>query len=318
MFLSIIIPIYNTQNYLKTCLNSIYKTDLDLNLFEVILINDGSTDNSLQICQEFENKCKNITLKTIKNQGQGIARNLGLRLAIGEYIWFIDSDDFIKENSLDYLYVKINKKNFELFIFRFCFVDETAKINNKKNLYFPKKKYLLEKNCEDILKIKTYFPVIKIINKNFLKKYNIKFGEGYIYEDLEFNIKISAKAKKIACLNKNLYFVRINQDSTTKTKLNTKIHATDFLKALKASIKNLTFRKKSSYFTLSYHFYFTALKYCVYRMPKKYIAEFLYKSFLEIRKLKTYNLDFFIICILVFNLFCITIIKIFKKIFKLV
>ena len=100
--LSIIIPVYNTEEYLPRCLNSCLEQDLLANEYEIIAINDGSSDNSLQILNAYALKYPNIRVINQENRGLGATRNRGLNLAIGEYIWFVDSDDWV-------LYMKIVK-----------------------------------------------------------------------------------------------------------------------------------------------------------------------------------------------------------------
>ncbi|MCQ2022958.1 glycosyltransferase, partial [Clostridium butyricum] len=94
--ISIIVPIYNTENYLKRCINSIINQNITN--FEVILINDGSTDNSRKICEEYSKLYENIRLINQENLGQAYARNLGITEAKGKYIGFVDSDDYIDKN----------------------------------------------------------------------------------------------------------------------------------------------------------------------------------------------------------------------------
>ena len=98
--LSIIIPVYNTEEYLPRCLNSCLEQDLLANEYEIIAINDGSSDNSLQILNAYALKYPNIRVINQENRGLGATRNRGLNLAIGEYIWFVDSDDWVLENCL--------------------------------------------------------------------------------------------------------------------------------------------------------------------------------------------------------------------------
>ena len=99
--ISIIVPVYNVESYLKECLESIrQQTFTD---FEVILVNDGSTDSSKEICERFCQQDSRFKLVTQANQGVSIARNRGVRESIGEYIMFVDSDDIIKANILDVL-----------------------------------------------------------------------------------------------------------------------------------------------------------------------------------------------------------------------
>lgn len=106
--ISIIIPIYNAENYLRKCFNSLINQTYSQ--IEVIMINDGSTDESLKICEEYVAKDKRFKLINIKNHGQGYARNIGITNAKGEYIGFIDADDFVELDMYEILY-KIAKKN---------------------------------------------------------------------------------------------------------------------------------------------------------------------------------------------------------------
>ena len=101
MRLSIIIPMYNASQHIERCINSIYHQGLNVNEFEVIVINDGSTDNSLEIVKDYFTSYKNIRFFSQKNSGQGAARNLGIKHATGEYILFLDSDDFLLPQSIN-------------------------------------------------------------------------------------------------------------------------------------------------------------------------------------------------------------------------
>ena len=120
MKLSIIIPVYNAEQYLKKCLESVFQQNLKLEDFEVICINDGSTDKTQQILEEFQKKYTNIILENQENFGEAISRNKALSLSKGEYITFLDSDDYydaltlskalqiIASQNLDILYLKMN------------------------------------------------------------------------------------------------------------------------------------------------------------------------------------------------------------------
>ena len=105
---SVIVPVFNSENYLEKCLDSILSQTL--NDIELILINDGSTDNSLSIIKNYSRKYSNIIYKSKKNEGQAIARNIGIEMATGEFICFVDSDDYIENTMLEKLY-KIAKRD---------------------------------------------------------------------------------------------------------------------------------------------------------------------------------------------------------------
>ncbi|MFC5684419.1 glycosyltransferase family 2 protein [Flavobacterium sp. MAHUQ-51] len=120
MKLSIIIPVYNTETYLERCLESVFSQDLALKDYEVIAINDGSTDGSLEILKDFESRYENLIVLSQENEGEAATRNRALQIACGKYITFVDSDDAIEPNTLktiikraeidtlDMLYLKMN------------------------------------------------------------------------------------------------------------------------------------------------------------------------------------------------------------------
>jgi len=106
MFLSFIVPVYNAEIYLPDCLNSLLRQDIPHSDYEIICINDGSKDKSLAVMQDYQARFPNIQIIDKENGGVTTARNAGLAAAMGDYIWFVDSDDFIKENVLLHLRTK--------------------------------------------------------------------------------------------------------------------------------------------------------------------------------------------------------------------
>lgn len=117
IMISVIMPVYNVENYIEKCLDSVCNQSFkDL---EIICVNDGSTDNSLKLLEDYAKRDSRIKIITQENGGIGHARNTGLKNATGEYVLFVDSDDFLCENSLDELYYNINSNNSDLVIFKF-------------------------------------------------------------------------------------------------------------------------------------------------------------------------------------------------------
>lgn len=113
--ISVIIPIYNTESYLEQCIQSVInQTYKDL---EIILINDGSTDNSGLICQKWKEQDPRIRYIKKENEGQGIARNLGIIRATGEYIIFVDSDDYLDKNLISKVYHYISEQNADICVY---------------------------------------------------------------------------------------------------------------------------------------------------------------------------------------------------------
>ena len=100
LLLSIIIPAYNAESYLRRCIDSIFKQEINKNEFEVIIIDDGSQDKSYDIALAIASEHKNIFVYTQRNSGQAVARNIGLEKAKGKYVMFVDSDDYLIENTI--------------------------------------------------------------------------------------------------------------------------------------------------------------------------------------------------------------------------
>lgn len=103
MKLSIIIPVYNVESYIDECLHSV-TSQKDFKDYEIVIVNDGTLDNSMEIVDCYRRKCNNIKVIHQKNSGLSIARNTGLKHASGEYVWFVDSDDWIVEDAISYLH----------------------------------------------------------------------------------------------------------------------------------------------------------------------------------------------------------------------
>ena len=117
MFLSLIIPIYNAEKYLPECLDSLLAQDLPAEEFEIVCVNDGSKDDSLSVLQNYAASYPNIRIINKENGGVTTARNAGLEAALGEFIWFIDADDLIKENCLGRLKALVPEKGCDRIVF---------------------------------------------------------------------------------------------------------------------------------------------------------------------------------------------------------
>ena len=223
MKFSIIIPVYNASKYLEQCLTSI--VNQKINNFEVICINDGSTDNSLDILENFRKKYNFFKIITQNNMGQGIARNIGIKNAKGEYICFIDPDDYISPNYISSLtdFCSHNSPEVLQFNFKYIFEDNPDKIvyynkseiiENYSNIELNDKLFY---NYKDLTKNNILHIMHNawggIYKKEFLEKNNIVFGKYRFLEDNIFCNKILIYAEKIFYIDKYIYYYRIRKDS---------------------------------------------------------------------------------------------------------
>ena len=171
--ISIIIPVYNVEKYLSICLDSILAQSFTD--FEVICINDGSDDKSLEILNEYKNKDSRIRVISQENAGVSAARNRGLNVANGEYISFVDPDDWIEPDCYEIAYNKAVNTNADMLFFGAKYVtDEIVEEKNLKSLYI-----CLEENdnLNEMIHI-THTIWNKLFKNSFLKKHNIKFAEN--------------------------------------------------------------------------------------------------------------------------------------------
>lgn len=251
--LSIIVPVYNVEKYLPKCLESLIKQTLkDI---EIICVNDGSMDNSLAILKEFASKDSRIRI--IDNQHQGVAktRNTGIEQSTGEYIGFVDSDDYIDIDFFEKLYNSATKSNSDIAI---------ASILKHKNFFnIYNAKYTKEetaitiqdkiKLCED-KKHFFFYAWNKIYHSGFIKKNNIKFSEGQIYEDVMFAIKALYYSNKIISVYGTKYHYIEHENSLTKYKDKTGEKEHDLIKAYSelqefCNSKNIEISERLNYYT---------------------------------------------------------------------
>lgn len=208
--LSIIIPVYNTEEYLPRCLNSCLEQDLPANEYEIIAINDGSSDNSLQILNAYALKYPNIRVINQENRGLGATRNRGLNLAIGEYIWFVDSDDWVLENCLLDIYE--NCKDVDIL--------ET----DRAYLY---KDHVVYINIAKWTGVPGY-----IFNREFLIKNKLIFRENIYFEDSEFTPRVLYLSNKTVLYKKAIYYYYQRTGSIVHSE--SKKHCTDLILIIKS------------------------------------------------------------------------------------
>lgn len=205
--ISIIVPIYNASKYLKKCLDSLVnQTKKEL---EFILINDGSTDDSESIIKSYNDS--RIKYFKRSNHGIGKTRNFGINKAVGKYIMFLDSDDYLEENACEELYKKIEKEKLDVVVCDFYRVDSNSK-EVEKIISF--KNTSLKDNPNLLLNI-NLAPWNKIYRSALIKNNNIKFIEDLKYEDAPFVALSLLKSKKIGKVDKPLINYTIHEKSET-------------------------------------------------------------------------------------------------------
>ena len=119
MFLSIVIPLYNCENYISRCLDTILESPIPVNDYEIIIINDGSKDRGLEICQRYTKRYAHVKLMSQDNKGASTARNAGLNAALGKYVWFVDADDLIVPSFLGKSYHLLQDGSIEMLCFNY-------------------------------------------------------------------------------------------------------------------------------------------------------------------------------------------------------
>ncbi len=243
---SVIIPVFNTEKYINKCLSSLVNQTLDD--IEIICVNDGSTDNSLEIIEKIANNDARIKIINQEHKKQGAARNAGLRIAEGEYIGFVDSDDWIDLNYYEMLYDTAKKYDADIAL------ATNVRIGNgktKKRLEITEEKtaVTLQEKIDIGNQVKNPCPTNKIYRHSMLKENNIIWQEGVYCEDKLFTIQAIYYANKIVTVpDVNYYYFR-NPNSTVHTKSekhtldknNAKKAVLNFLREQNAQIRDKEF-----------------------------------------------------------------------------
>lgn len=254
--ISVIVPIYNVEKYLEKCINSIIEQSYSN--IEILLIDDGSKDNSLNICKEFAKSDKRIKVISQKNSGVSVARNKGIEESKGDWIVFVDSDDYLENNMIETLYKRIIETDYDFVItppiFEFDKVSQRGKIFENEILFNNENKEKLKLNiiCRQFNNkfygdIGAGGPWGKIYRKEFIEKNNLRFKVGLKrMQDVLFNLYAAHASNKVYYSEDYLYHYRINESSVC-LKYNPKIFDVfeEVLDELLSFIKN---NKKPDYY----------------------------------------------------------------------
>lgn len=238
MDLSIIVPVYNVEQYIRTCIKSIFRQDLDEERFEVIIINDGTTDNSIDVIQDIINQHCNITIINQVNQGLSVARNNGIATAKGEYILMPDSDDMLVENSIKPLLDLALKSKADLIVADFLKMT-SEEIDNSKGIILQEMT-VTEKNgwqmlLEDLNPYECYV-WRTLYRRQFIISNHLNFLPGIRFQDVPFTHEVYLKAGKCIQASWFLNIYRKGRDGAATTGFDLK-KAKDFCKAIGATWK---------------------------------------------------------------------------------
>ncbi len=243
---SVIIPVYNTEKYLDQCLTSVLKQKHEE--WEIIAIDDGSTDGSLKILENYACKYQNIAVLKQKNKKQGYARNRGLKESKGKYVLFLDSDDYIDDDAIEICYNHAERYDLDVVLF-----DAKVIVDGKMPDGFEIDSFDRRGIIKDIQKVysgkeflkqymdfypDTVSPCMMYISKDFLKRNKIYFLEGVFYEDEEFRFNLMLRAKRIMYIPRLFYNRRYRCDSTMTSGYSEEGHR-DFTSVISGMINDI-------------------------------------------------------------------------------
>lgn len=217
---SIIIPIYNAEKYIENCLNSILKQNFKD--YEIILVDDGSTDNSKKICENYVKQDSRIKLISKQNEGSGKARNIGISNSNGKYLYFPDSDDILEENSLQIINSEIENNCADIYVFSYTELKrgnkeyKNEKIKNNKYVKATEVKKEYEKYIWEGPNYIQGAPWNKVFKSEIVKKYNIEYPNIKRHQDEVFIARYIDKCETLYMSDKKIYYYYVND---TKNKL---------------------------------------------------------------------------------------------------
>ena len=211
--LSIIVPVYNVEKYIRPCMESIFRQNLDENIFEVIIVNDGTKDQSMDVIQDIIDLHRNITVINQENQGLSVARNTGIAHAKGEYILMPDSDDLLIENSLKSLLEKALETKVDLAIADFLEMsDDEIYAHKSCPQNMQKEAQIIKKTGEQVFveDINPHRPYIwrMFFRKDFITQHHLTFVPDIYVQDKPFFYESILKSKKCLITSLPIYIYR--------------------------------------------------------------------------------------------------------------
>ncbi|MEW7291810.1 glycosyltransferase family 2 protein [Aquimarina sp. 2304DJ70-9] len=212
MILSIIIPVYNTENFIDRCIRSVANQVKEYKDIELVVVDDGSTDGSFQLLEQLKTEYNNIRLFTHKNHGVGYTRNVGIEKAKGQYIWFIDSDDYIDHGFIPKIYETLVNQTPEMILFGYKRV--TSEGNEVSVLTYDDKTF----TSEELINSSIYSNSVccKVINASVVTSNKIRFDTGVITaEDFDFSFRSLYFSEKVITISDVGYNYVVNDSSVS-------------------------------------------------------------------------------------------------------
>lgn len=219
---SIIVPVYNVEKYLRRCIDSLVEQSY-LNL-EILLVDDGSTDESLIICTEYEAKDSRIRVFHKENEGLGLTRNYGIERAEGEYLTFVDSDDYLTKDAIEWMVSKVIESDADIVTANTYYKNEELKVMLPERLYTGSeiKEVLVTHmmgNYAKRIDAISYTATAKLFKKKIFDENNLRFPSErrLIWEDLAFSTEAYPLCEKVYISHKPIYYYCFNEGSLTHT-----------------------------------------------------------------------------------------------------
>ncbi len=310
MKVSVIVPVYNVEKYIKKCLDSLVNQTLDG--VEIIVINDGSPDNSQKIIDEYTKKYKNVKSYIKENGGLSDARNYGIKKATGEYISFVDSDDYIKKDMLEKMYNYAIKEDLDVVV---C--DSINVYDNGSEILIKSNNNYSDNDVRNYI-ISPPMACTRLFKKTIFDK--IQFKKNIYYEDLEMTPKVVNITDKIGFVSEGLYYYVQRDGSIMKQNVFNKklLNIFDVLKSNKDLLED-KFPEEIEYMYITHLLRTASLRFLNYDNGKEYIYKIhnIMKEYFPKWKNNVYykksSFKLKLICILAYNK-NILLLKLIKKV----
>lgn len=262
--ISVIVPVYNVEKFLPHCIESILNQTFEN--FELILVDDGSPDRCGEICDEAAKHDARVHVIHQKNAGLSAARNAGIEVAKGEWLSFIDSDDFVAPEFLQMLYAAVMQESADCAICNFCYTNEKGvPINTPKRTQVEDEILSGEHILEDIAKVQYLIVMNKLYKKTIFRE--LRFPQGKVHEDVFVFAAIFSKVKKAVCVSAQQYFYCQREGSITHEK--TSLNRLDETRAFIACYTYFETHEMTRFMPIAEKRVFTSMIRNYYNLPRK-------------------------------------------------